>query len=95
MEGMAGLGVSARGGRDELDCYLCHVLDHDRICRGGLKPSLRRRFLARRADLPACTAGLRRNVGVLVHSVLDVPAENILEDMSEGGAGTKTTELPR
>src|SRR3954452_12207752 len=93
MERLARLGFSARGGWNEFNCYLCHVLDDDGLFPGRLRPPLRQRLLDRRADLPACAAGLRRDAAVLDDSVLDVPAEDFSEDLSGDGAEMTITEL--
>src|SRR5437762_11251459 len=93
MERLARLGFSARSGRNEFHCHLCHVLDDDRLFPGRLRPPLRQRLLDRRADLPACAAGLRGDAAVLVHSVLDVPAEDFSEDLRGDGAEMTITEL--
>ena len=83
MERMAAVGVSSRRRWHELDCRLRNELDHGGFLQQSLGPSLRASHrMDFRPDLSARAARLCHRADLLVHPVLDVSPQIVLEDLS-------------
>src|SRR5436305_2531391 len=83
MQRLAPLGFSSARRRNELDCHLRHELDDDGLFQQSLRPPLRKRDRgAWGSDVSACAARLGNYADILVDSVLDVPPEDLPENLS-------------
>ena len=93
---MAAMGVPAGGGRNELDCRLRDGLDHDGLLRQRLRPpSWKDHIGDSRVDFSASAARLCRHVDLLVHPALDVPAQDLLKDLTHAFQFSRQKPGPR
>jgi hypothetical protein len=77
------MGVPAGSGWNELDCSLCDELDHVSLLRECLRsPPWRRGRGDCRTDHSACVPWFCSDADLLVHPVLDVPPEDVFEDLT-------------
>src|SRR3981081_2659127 len=82
MERMAAMGVPAGRGRNELDCRLCDELDYVGLLRKRLRSPLWKGDSGdRRNDFSARSPWFCSYADLLVHPVLDVPPEDLFEDL--------------
>ena len=82
MERMEALGVSARSGRDELDCYIRYELDDGAFLVQGVAYSFRVAALRSESNFPARCLWPWNHVDLLAIPVLDVPPENLPENLT-------------
>ena len=76
------MGVPDDSGRDEFDCHLRDELDHVGLLRESFRPAFWRRDRGDRGtNFSASTSRFRGDADLLVHSSLDVPPQNLPEDM--------------
>src|SRR5262252_5281436 len=84
MEGMATMGIPTGGSGNELDCRLCDELDHVEVFRERLgSPRWKRGRRDSRTDDAACAPWVRSAADFLVHPVVDVPSQDLSEDLRQ------------
>src|SRR5581483_6080945 len=83
VEGLAALGVPTGRRRNEFHCDIRHELDHERFLRQcSNSPLWACHRIPGRTNLRACVARFLNYADLLGDSVLDVPPQDLPQDLS-------------